>query len=234
MKNKVLGKTLALSATFFAVTAFTTTANMAYAQEGRSKFSVDFGGGNVSPNNGNGAVSGPGLPPSNTVEIKSSNTIAATIHYHQSENIDYQLYLAPPIEFDIYAAGSLQGAGHLSTVDVLLPTAMVNYTFTNFGPFKPYVGAGLNYTIFSHEKSTATANGLLGGDTDIKLDNSFGVAVQVGLKVDLNERWYLNANYLWIDVDSKAHIDTGAVGTSRTVDLGIDPSVVYLSIGYRF
>lgn len=199
-----------------------------------SRVSVDLGYGTLSPNDDNGEVSGPGLPPMNSVDVKSSSSIALTVSYYQNENISYQFYVAPPIDFDIHASGTIQGLGHLSTVDVLLPTALVNYTFNTMGSFKPYIGAGINYSIFSGEKSTPILEGALGGSTSVQLKNSFGIALQAGIQFDINKQWYLNANYLWIDVDSTAKIDTSAVGTKRTVDLKIDPSVFYFSLGYRF
>lgn len=227
------GKTIKKIMTFFAISLFLSTASYA-AEEEKSRFSVDIGYGTLSPNDKSGEVSGPGLPPNNSVDIKSSSSIAMTVNYYQNENISYQLYIAPPIDFDIHASGSLTGMGHLSTVDVLLPTAVVNYTFNNFGDFKPYVGAGVNYSIFSGEKSTAVLEGALGGPTDVQLKNSFGIALQAGVRFNFNKHWYLNANYLWIDVDSTASIDTAAVDTKRSVDLKIDPSVFYFSLGYKF
>ncbi len=212
----------------FGVSTFT------YADNEASTFSVDFGYAALTPNDDNGEVSGPGLPPKNSVDVKSSSSIGMSVNYFQNNNISYQVYIAPLIDFDIHASGTLEGMGHLSTVDVLLPTVLVNYTFDDLGNFKPYIGAGINYTIFSNEEPTATLNGALGGNTDVQLDNSLGLAFQVGLRFNLNKQWYLNANYLWIDVDSTANIDTDAVGTKRTVDLKIDPSVVYVSVGYRF
>lgn len=209
--------------------------NSTYAEtNNNSKFSVDIGYGQLSPNDDNGEVSGPGLPPENSVDVRSSSTVALSVNYYQNKNISYQMYIAPAIDFDIHASGSLKGVGHLTTVDVLLPTALINYTFDNLGDFKPYVGAGINYTIFTGEKSTPILEGALGGQTNVQLKNSFGLALQAGVKFDFNNKWYINANYLWIDVDSTAHINTEEVGTFRTVDLKIDPSVFYISLGYRF
>jgi len=199
-----------------------------------SKFSVDLGYATLSPNDDNGEVSGPGLPPANSVDVKSASSIGMSVNYYQSNNISYQFYVAPAIDFDIHGAGSLAVLGHVSTVDVLLPTALVNYTFDQFGAVKPYLGVGINYTIFSAEKSTAVLEGALGGATEVQLKNSFGLAAQAGIRFNINKQWYVNANYLWIDVDSTAHINTSAVGTMRTVDLKIDPSVIYASVGYRF
>lgn len=195
-------------------------------------FSVDLGAGHLSLDNNNGDIIGAGIPPLSSVNVKSASSVAMSVSYRQNDNISYQLYLAPPISFDIHATGTLAAVGHISTVDVLLPTVMVNYTFTMFDNVKPYIGAGINYTLFSNEESTPALEAALGGATSVKLENSSGISLQAGVRFDFNDRWYLNANYLWINADSTAH--TSTVGINRTVELGLDPSVGYLSVGYRF
>ncbi len=40
----------------------------------------------------------------------------------------------------------------IGTLKHLPPTLLAQYHFTNFGAFKPYVGAGINYTRFSSVK----------------------------------------------------------------------------------
>ena len=126
----------------------------------------------------------------------------------------------------------MQQVGRIASVDVLFPSLFVNYTIEISKGIKPYLGAGLNYTIFSGESPTNALQTTLGGATDVKLKNSFGVAAQAGIRFELSERWYLNANYIWIDVDSDA--TTRTAGVVRSVELGLDPSIMYLSVGYTF
>ncbi len=81
-------------------------------------------------------------------------------------------------------------------VDVLPPTLSLNWHFNPNGMFRPYIGAGINYTMFSGEETS----GALAG-TEFKLDDSIGAAGQVG--VDIGQRnWFFNANVRYIDLSA--------------------------------
>jgi outer membrane protein len=220
---------------FIAIVILLSIVSPASANSFVPHWSVDIGYVELAPNDESSVISGPGLPPGNGVNVRSASTIVGSAAYHYSKNISLQFYVAPPIAYDVDAAGSLDGFGKIAEVNVLLPTLFVNYTFDPIlDKVKPYLGIGLNYTTFLSESPTPVLNGALGGETNIKADDSFGVALQAGLGIDLNEKWYLNVGYVWIDVDSTVELTTEAVGTFRTVDIDIDPSGGYLRVGYRF
>ncbi|MFT7525239.1 MAG: outer membrane protein [Arenicella sp.] len=220
---------------FIVIAILLSIASPASANSFIPHWSVDIGYVELAPNDESSEISGPGLPPGNGVNVRSASTIVGSVAYHFSKNISLQFYVAPPIAYDVDAAGSLDGVGKIAEVDVLLPTLFVNYTFDPIlAKVKPYIGIGLNYTTFLSESPTPVLNGAFGGETDIKADDSFGVALQAGLGIDLNEKWYLNVGYVAIDVDSTVELTTEAVGTFRTVDIDIDPSGGYLRVGYRF
>lgn len=228
--NKKTGLALVISAGLTGMVFSGTT--LADDQGFTSNLSVDVGFGRVSPRNANSDINGLGIPAGTSVDVSTEDTIAATISYHVNDNLSYQMYLAPPIGFDIAATGPLAGLGNIVETDVLLPTFMVNYSFDVTKKLKTYVGAGINYTIFSSEASTPALEAALGGATSVKIKNDFALALQAGVHYDLSDQWYLNANYLWLDLDTEATTNTG--GIERTVDLGLDPSIGYVSIGYRF
>ena len=68
----------------------------------------------------------------------------------------------------------------------------------------------------------------------LKLDNSFGAAVQAGVGYQINENWHLNAAIRWIDINTDATF-TSALGDTITVDdVEIDPFVYQINVGYTF
>ena len=70
-------------------------------------------------------------------------------------------------------------AGALGGVNVLPPTLLLQYYFNAAGKVRPYVGAGVNYTLFYN-------NGLHAGDTPVSIKNSsFGPALQAGVDVQV-------------------------------------------------
>ncbi|MFC3120211.1 OmpW/AlkL family protein [Agaribacter flavus] len=207
----------------------------AYANQSDFNWSFDAGFLHLSPNDSSSEISGPGLPPGNAVDVGSSSSVFGSLTYYYNENWSSKIYLAPFMDFDVYAAGSLTGVGQIASVEALFPTVFVNYTHTSLWKgVHPYIGVGLNYTLFDDEQPTAILNGALGGETTVSLDSSVGLAAQLGLKVKLSPQWYLDIGYVYIDVDTTANLSTAAVNTQRSVDVSVDPAGTYLKFGYRF
>lgn len=113
--------------------------------------------------------------------------------------------------------------GNLGGVGVLPPTLLLQYHFNHEGRIRPYVGAGLNYTLFYN-------NGLHAGGQPISIDNhSFGPAVQAGVDVQITKRLYVNADIKKIWMKTGASLNGTSLGT-----LHIDPLVVGVGIGMKF
>ena len=97
---------------------------------------------------------------------------------------------------------------------------------------KPYIGIGLNYTRFLNEDVSVSLENALGGDTDLEIDDSWGIAAQIGVDVSISKNWVLNAAAWYVDIDADATLETGLV--ERDVDIDIDPFVFLISIGRTF
>ncbi|MCC9004298.1 MAG: hypothetical protein LM549_17010, partial [Candidatus Competibacter sp.] len=85
-------------------------------------------------------------------------------------------------------------------------------------------GLGLNYTFFFDESTEGALSG-----SDLKLDDSWGLAAQVGMDFDVAPNWFLNVDVRYIDIDTKAKLDGVSIGTVE-----IDPWVVGFNVGTRF
>jgi outer membrane protein len=115
----------------------------------------------------------------------------------------------------------LAGAS-VGTFKHLPPTLTVQYHFTNFAGYKPYVGAGLNYTKIS--------NANIAGPRNLD-DHSYGFALQAGVDVPLTKQVSLN-----FDV-KKVQIQSGVYDAATGVKAGtlkLDPVLVGVGVGYRF
>lgn len=149
------------------------------------------------------------------------------------------------------------GAGVLSGLDVAKtwvfpPTILLQYHFTNFGAFQPYIGVGVNFTAYLGAKAGnnwaqfITPVGPLGFNTvsNVSIGSSWGVAGQVGFDYMFNQNWGLNVDLKRIMMQPTAH---GTVVNSTLLGLGsplafvpfrakvnIDPWVVSAGITYRF
>lgn len=138
------------------------------------------------------------------------------ISYFYNKNLAMELILTVPQQHDL--SSSVLG-GKIGTVTHLPPTLLAQYHFDAAG-FKPYVGAGVNYTRFTSAD--------LPPGVDIKRD-SWGGALQVGVDLPLSGNMVLN-----LDV-KKVYIATDvSVAGVKQGTLTVDPVLVGLGIGWRF
>jgi outer membrane protein len=170
---------------------------------------------------------------SNTANLQvDSNTIPELdISYYFTKNIAAELILALGTKHDVNTSGN--GVKHkLGEVNLLPPTLTLQWHFNPDQTFDPYVGAGLSYI-------RAMDNGLnYEGLAPIRIDrNSWGPALQVGLDINLKDRWLVNFDVkkIWFDTDVKLDAAVlGAPGYRKIDNLDIDPWVVSVGFGKKF
>ncbi len=182
----------------------------------------------VTPNDSSGAVS---TLPGSGVAVGSDSTLELDFTYMLNPNLGLELILATT-KHDLKGKGTIAALGKIGETGVLPPTLTLQYHFAPHAAVRPYAGVGMNYTLFYSDKSSASLNAALGGSTSVDLSNSWGPALQAGLDMDLTKDWFLNfdAKYIWIN--TKATLNTG--GTTRTVNVDINPWVFGIGIGRRF
>lgn len=172
------------------------------------------------------------------LEVDSNTQLGLTFTYMFNKNWGLELLAATPFEHTASATGALEGVlGDVADIKHLPPTLSAVYYFNDQSVFRPYLGAGINYTVFFEEDITSGADsvlsslGLTGGD--VELDNSWGLSFQVGADYVINKKWHVNASVRWIDIDTEATIKFDN-GSKITSDIEIDPYVYTLSMGYIF
>lgn len=182
----------------------------------------------VSPNEDSGAV----LPTFPAASVSVDNAIVPELDftYFLTDTIGVELILATS-PHDIGGEGALSGLGEIADVMALPPTLTVQYHFAPEAAIRPYVGAGVNYTIFYSADASSSLTGAV-GPTSVDLDDSFGWAVQAGFDIPLTERLFFNADVKYIDIDTTATLNSG--GLINTVDVDIDPFVFGVGFGMRF
>lgn len=160
------------------------------------------------------------VAPGTTLDVENAYSLGVNFTYMATRHIGLYVLGAIPFKHDI----KLSGAGEVASTWHLPPTFTVQYHFMPEGKFRPYVGAGFNYTWFFNEKTKGVLTG-----TTLHLDNSFGLAGQVGADFDITPDWFINVDVLYIDIDTKAKLGSGNLGTVK-----IDPWVFGLNLGTRF
>jgi outer membrane protein len=140
--------------------------------------------------------------------------------YFLTKNLALELILTYPQSHDVTLSGI-----NIGSVKHLPPTLTLQYHFLPDQKFRPYVGAGINYTIF-------TDRDLFVPGVNIPLEterDSFGAALQVGADFEVAKNMFVNVDLKKVWIDS----DLTALGV-RVSSIDIDPLLVSVGLGWKF
>lgn len=158
--------------------------------------------------------------PNDSVEVQEKWIPEIDISYFFTKNIAAELVLTVPQKRHVH----VDGVGDIGTFKHLPPSLLLQYHFNPEGTFRPYVGAGINYTILSKEKMSA-----LGGDVTLE-NRSIGAAIQLGFDYKIAKDLFLNVDVKKLQLRTDVyHSGVGTLGT-----LKLDPVLWGVGIGYRF
>lgn len=152
------------------------------------------------------------------------------ITYYFTKNIAAELILGTT-RSTITGEGTLLGLGDVAKTWILPPTLTLQYHFTDFGAFKPYVGAGVNYTVFYKQR---TQNPFIFSEIDVH--DSWGFALQAGFDYMFDRHWGINFDVKKIFLQPTFTLTpTGAPPTARlTGRADLDPWLIGGGVTYRF
>ncbi|MFZ2269131.1 MAG: OmpW family outer membrane protein [Azonexus sp.] len=153
------------------------------------------------------------------IEAKDLWIPEVDVSYFFNKNLALELVLTYPQTIDITVSGTKIGK-----VDALPPSLLLQYHFSDLGAFKPYVGAGINYTLFTERAVTPFAGGT------VRVDNSsVGLAGQVGFDYFLTKNISLNVDVKYIQMSTDVKLDSTKLGK-----LDLNPITAGVGVGYRF
>ena len=140
------------------------------------------------------------------------------ISYFINKNVAVELILTVPQKQTVNSAAL---ATDIGTFKHLPPVITLQYHFDNFAGFKPYVGAGLNYT-------QITQVNLLDGGANIN-SNSWGGALQAGIDFPIDKNLSFNIDIKKINLKTDVYVG----GANKGV-LKLDPTLIGVGLGYRY
>ena len=178
-----------------------------------------------------------------TIQVDDGTSLTLTGTYMFTENWAFDILAAWPFKHDIDldatiddGTGPQSGTVPFGEVKHLPPTFSIQYHFAPDATFQPFVGLGVNYTTFSGEKLNQDV--VDAGFVSFSLDDSFGVAAQVGADWVFDSQWLINFDLRWIQIeaDLTATVDDGNGPQTATFPdpVKIDPWVFAVNVGYRF
>lgn len=141
--------------------------------------------------------------------------------YFFTPNIAAELILTYPQKHTLYSNG-----GEIGTLKHLPPTLTAQYHFNPTGTIRPYIGAGLNYTNFS---SVEFAPGVQSALQPSIKRNSYGLAGQIGVDIEIAKNLYLNFDVKKVNIETKVYSKGNEVGKFK-----VDPTLASVGLGWRF
>lgn len=143
------------------------------------------------------------------------------VSYFFTKNIAAELVLTWPQQVNITAGGTSVGK-----VTALPPSLLAQYHFTDLGAFKPYIGAGINYTIFGNRQN------FYGGGAGLQIEpSSVGFVGQIGMDYMLDKNWGLNVDLKYATMATNVQAVAGGANLGK---LTLNPWMPAVGVTYKF
>ncbi len=160
-----------------------------------------------------------------SANVKAKNQLIPEfdISYFFTKNIAAELVLTWPQQVNITAGPGNTNVGKISA---LPPSLLIQYHFTDLGAFKPYIGAGVNYTIFGNRQNFP------GLGNSVQVDqNSVGFVAQVGTDYMFDKNWGMNLDLKYATMSTNV---TTVQGNNNLGKLTLNPFMPAVGVTYKF
>jgi outer membrane protein len=157
-------------------------------------------------------------------EISANNRLIPEVDFSWffTKNIAAELVLTYPQTVNIQLDNT-----YIGKIKALPPSLVLQYHFTDFGAFKPYVGLGVNYTLFSSRD-----NIIAGAAGQATVENSsVGMVAQAGMDYMFTKSLGLNFDVKYIQMETDVVLK--ASGT-KVGALGLSPWTTGVGLTYKF
>jgi outer membrane protein len=156
---------------------------------------------------------------SEAVKVSDKLIPEIDLDYAFSDTLSAELVLTIPQTHDV----SLAGVGKLGSFKHLPPTFLLQYRGNPGGSIRPYVGAGVNFTLIF-------ANDLKVAGIPLYLDHySLGLAAQGGIDWKIDARWSFNVDLKKAVIRSDVSTATTTLTTAR-----LNPWLYAAGLRYEF
>ena len=166
--------------------------------------------------------------------VDDDQQLGLTATYMIDSHLGVSLLAATPFEHDIKAKGVGSSSIDAGSSKQLPPTLTLQFfPMDGSSAFQPYLGVGVNFTTFFDENVDGELESVMGSKGDLSLEDSWGLAGQVGADYLFSEHWMISASIWYLDIDTEAEFKFKN-GNRVTADVDVDPWVYMLGVGYKF
>ncbi|PWB84515.1 MAG: OmpW family protein [Methylocystaceae bacterium] len=183
-----------------------------------------------------------GIVPGASTSVSWSVIPELDVSYYLTKNIAIEAICCIS-HHHVQGAGTLFGSSVARTW-VFPPSLILQYHFTNFGAFQPYIGVGVNFSAYFSESGgnlwfIPAAGGIPATFNSLSITPSWGVVGQVGFDYMFNETWGINVDLKRILMEPNVHGTIfspagGGLVVPVNGKVNIDPWVVSAGVTFRF
>jgi outer membrane protein len=157
---------------------------------------------------------------------KDSTGLGLTIDNKTFPEVDFSYFVTPNFALELVLTYPqkqkvFRNGAEIGSFKHLPPTLTAQYHFTGMTGFRPYVGAGVNYTNISDVS-------ILNGAVGLK-HNSYGLAAQVGADIPVGNGWLINLDVKKVQIATNVYLNSADQGKFK-----IDPLLISVGFGKRF
>ncbi|WP_440877413.1 OmpW/AlkL family protein [Thalassotalea sp. PLHSN55] len=171
----------------------------------------------------------------NTLSPENGEQVSLSYIYFIDRSWALEFLTATPSKHELMLNGESGTNLHIAEASQIPLSFSVLYYPDKAWDFKPYIGAGFNYSFFVSEKFTAAASDL--NYENLDFDNALDFSFQVGADYQISKQWSVNFSARWIGLNSKGTFvkDNGAAADDDGfTKIDFNPLVFSLMVGYQF
>lgn len=174
-------------------------------------------------------VSAGGMPmPGANAQASENTTLGFEVGYALSPTWTARFLGGVPPQTTLTGTGALAGAGVLGRARYAPAVLSLTYRFNEYGAVRPYVGAGINYTVVYGEKDGFLSN--------VRASNAFGTVLQLGAEVPINASMFLSldARKIYLKTKVDGNLPAAMGNAPAHAELRLNPLIVTATVGWRF
>lgn len=157
--------------------------------------------------------------PKDAISVNDKLIPEIDVDYAFTDTLGAELVLTIPQTQDV----SLAGVGNLGSFKHLPPTLLFQYKANPGGTVRPYIGAGINFTLI-------WGGNLKVAGVPLDLDStSLGLAAQGGVDIRIDDQWSFN-----VDIKRAAIRSDVRAGGARLTEARLDPWLYAIGLRYDF
>ncbi len=157
--------------------------------------------------------------PKDAISVNDKLVPEIDVDYAFTDTLGAELVLTIPQTQDV----SLAGVGNLGSFKHLPPTLLFQYKANPGGTVRPYIGAGINFTLI-------WGGNLKVAGVPLDLDSSsLGLAAQGGVDIRIDDQWSFN-----VDIKRAAIRSDVRAGGARLTEARLDPWLYAIGLRYDF